>query len=142
MARHLVFVFGTLKEGFPNFATNSGRRLAGTFVTCERYPLHLVGERHSPWLLDLPGTGHAVAGQVFTIDDAALAAMDALERVAAPDGYHRRAIAVRAADDTRAAPLQVQAYLKRPELFSAAEARLGPLAEYTLAHAALYRPRA
>ncbi|WP_285414832.1 hypothetical protein [Variovorax sp. efr-133-TYG-130] len=32
----LVFVFGTLKEGFPNFTTNRGKRVAGEFVTVER----------------------------------------------------------------------------------------------------------
>ena len=52
---HRVFVFGTLKEGFPNFATNRGRRIAGGFVTVQRYPLYLVGERFSPWLLDAAG---------------------------------------------------------------------------------------
>lgn len=50
---HLVFVFGTLKEGFPNFATNKGVRRGGDFVTASRYPLYLVGERCSPWLIDV-----------------------------------------------------------------------------------------
>ena len=35
---HLVFVFGTLKEGFPNFATNRGVRVPGAFTTKYRYP--------------------------------------------------------------------------------------------------------
>ena len=35
----------------------------------------------------------------------------------------------------------VFAYLKPPEQFSPSSARLGPLAEYTLEHAALYRGR-
>ena len=48
---HLVFVFGTLKDGFPNFATNRGTRLPGAFRTCSAYPLYLVGYRHVPWLL-------------------------------------------------------------------------------------------
>ena len=64
---HRVFVFGTLKEGFPNFATNRGRRVAGDFVTKERYPFYLVGERHSPWLIDQPGEGERIVGQVFEV---------------------------------------------------------------------------
>lgn len=48
---HRVFVFGTLKEGFPNFAVNTGIRLSGNFETEDLYPLYLVGERHSPWLV-------------------------------------------------------------------------------------------
>lgn len=80
---HLVFVFGTLKEGFPN----KGIRMAGTFLTKECYPLYLVGERHSPWLINAPGDGKRIVGQVFEVDQAALEAMDKLERISVPDGY-------------------------------------------------------
>ncbi len=136
---HTVFVFGTLKQGFPNFATNSGRRIDGVFVTQQRYPLYLVGERHSPWMVNLPGQGVQVAGQLFEVDDAALAAMDQLERVHEPDGYVRVAIEVHSADGhARTA----QAYLKRGEHLEPAQIRVGPLNEYTPAHAALYRSRA
>lgn len=154
---HLVFVFGTLKEGYPNFATNRGRRVAGDFITVERYPLYLVGERFSPWLVYLAGEGERVIGQLFEVDDATLAAMDILERVAQADGYRRVPIDVeevsqrehagrepggargtRGACGTRA----VHAYVKAPEHFDAAQAKGGPLREYTMAHAALYRSRA
>jgi gamma-glutamylaminecyclotransferase len=135
-----VFVFGTLKEGFPNFHINRGRRVPGDFVTVQVYPLYLVGERRSPWMLDQPGAGLNVRGQVFEVDDAALAQMDLLERIGEPDGYRRVRIAVAAppAPDT----LEVFAYLKNPTEFPpvAADA-LGPLAEYTPTHAALYRWR-
>jgi gamma-glutamylaminecyclotransferase len=136
----LVFVFGTLKEGFPNFGFNTGKRVEGDFVTQERYPLYLVGERHVPWMVDTPGTGHEVAGQVFEADAPALAAMDALERVTEPDGYRRVLIGVRRRDgvsDIR----QAFAYMKPAEQFVPANARIGPVAEYTMAHAALYRYR-
>ena len=42
----LVFVFGTLKQGFPNFHVNKGRRVGGTFRTLERRPLLIVGVRY------------------------------------------------------------------------------------------------
>ena len=64
---HLVFVFGTLKEGFPNFGVNRGARVPGEFRTCAAYPLYLVGERHSPWLVEAPHTGFRVTGQVFRV---------------------------------------------------------------------------
>ena len=140
--KHLVFVFGTLKEGFPNFPTNRGRRLPGAFFTRERYPLYLVGERHSPWLVNAPGQGERIAGQVFEVDQAALDAMDALERIAEPDGYRRIVLEVEALDALSAGSLSVFAYLKQAQHFAPAEVRLGPFAEYTLAHAALYRARA
>lgn len=137
---HLVFVFGTLKEGYPNFATNRGRRIPGDFVTQERYPLYLMGERFSPWLVFQPGEGERIAGQLFEVDDAALAAMDLLERVGEADGYRRVAIGVEGIGEA-SAPRTVHAYVKPPEQFDPAQARLGPLTEYTMAHAGLYRPR-
>ena len=136
---HLVFVFGTLKEGFPNFAVNRGVRLAGSFKTCAAYPLYLVGERHVPWLVDTPGTGVRVSGEVFRADDAALAAMDRLEGVSRPDGYHRKALEVEGGDSPRL--LLAYAYLKQPGQLVMSEVRAGPLEEYRLEHAALYRPR-
>jgi gamma-glutamylaminecyclotransferase len=93
----LVFVFGTLKQGFPNAATNRGARWPGNFRTEAAFPLYLVGERHVPWLLNAPGKGLPVIGQ---------------------------------------------AYLKPANTLAPQDIRLGPLAEYTLAHAALYRRRA
>ena len=137
----LVFVFGTLKEGFPNFATNKGARVAGDFVTVERYPLYLVGERFSPWLIDAAGEGERVVGQVFEVDEATLVAMDELERVTKADGYRRVMLEVEPLQDGRRAACSVHAYIKPREQFTAAEARLGPLQEYTREHAALYRSR-
>ena len=137
----LVFVFGTLKQGFPNFAINQGRRVGGMFRTLDRHPLLLVGERHVPWMIDSPGLGERVAGELYEVDAAALAAMDLLEGVGRPDGYQRRTLRVQAGapgDDT---VVLAQAYMKRAEQVVEAEVQLGPLAEYTLAHAARYRRR-
>ena len=137
----LIFVFGTLKEGFPNFPANRGSRVPGRFRTENRYPLYLIGERHSPWMLDLPGVGFQVVGELYEVDGAALAGMDLLERVTEPDGYVRKEMAVRPEGTAHSGPIFVQAYLKRAELFDPALARLGPIPEYLPAHAALYRSR-
>jgi gamma-glutamylaminecyclotransferase len=137
----LVFVFGTLKQGFPNFAINQGRRIGGMFRTLDRHPLLLMGERHVPWMIDSPGLGERVAGELYEVDAAALAAMDLLEGVGRPDGYQRRALRVQAGapgDDT---VVLAQVYMKRAEQVVEADVQLGPLAEYTLAHAARYRRR-
>ncbi len=140
MAHH-VFVFGTLKEGFPNFMINRGVRVLGPFLTLERYPLYLVGERFSPWLMDAPGEGEQVMGQLYLVDSAGLQAMDQLERITEPDGYTRSAISVESQDCNPKKQLQAFAYLKRRDLLESLQVRLGPLAEYTLEHAALYRSR-
>lgn len=138
---HLVFVFGTLKEGFPNFATNRGTRVAGAFVTVERYPLYLMGERFSPWLVFSRGEGERVTGQLFEVDQATLDAMDVLERVTEADGYRRVSIVVERLDGESPTGLSVHAYVKAPAHFHAADVKAGPLSEYTMAHAGLYRSR-
>ena len=136
-----LFVFGTLKAGFPNFAINRGRRVPGRFRTEAAYPLFLVGERQVPWMLDAAGTGFAVLGELYDVDAPALREMDALERVGQPGGYVRQAIRVVAADIAGGVPLSVQAYLKPAHTLAPLDIRLGPLADYTLAHAARYRRR-
>lgn len=137
---HLVFVFGTLKEGFPNFAVNRGTRVPGEFKTCASYPLYLVGERRSPWLIEAPDTGLRVTGQVFRVDGETLGAMDRLERVAEADGYRRKLLQL---EEVGASSLvSAYAYLKPPEQLVMSEVREGPLGEYLHAHAALYRARA
>ena len=138
---HFVFVFGTLKEGFPNFRVNRGVRVPGAFITAHCFPLYLVGERYSPWLINAPGQGYQVIGQIFQVDTATLHEMDLLERINEPDGYRRIRIEVMASSTDGGASDMVFAYLKEPGQFDASSARLGPLSEYTLEHAALYRSR-
>ena len=138
----LIFVFGTLKEAFPNFSANSGVRVPGIFVTHERYPLYLIGQRHSPCLLNTPGRGEHVLGQVFQVELEALKQMDLLERVGEPDGYERIQIQVTLRSQDPGGLISVFAYLKPSGSLEGAEIIAGPLAEYTLEHAALYRKRA
>ncbi len=136
-----VFVFGTLKEGFPNFGTNRGFRVPGTYRTRDKLPLYLVGPRKSPWLLNLPGQGHQVMGQVFEVDNDALAAMDRLERIREPDGYRRVELEIEEVASPGIKTLKVFAYLKPPDQLTSIVERVGPLKEYTLEHAALYLRR-
>jgi gamma-glutamylaminecyclotransferase len=138
-ARFAVFVYGTLKEGFPNFALNRGRRLPGSYRTRERYPLYLIGERCSPCLIMRPGAGFQVTGQLFLVDAAALAGMDRLERTHLADGYRRVAIGVVAASGEQS---RAYAYLKPAAALEGAALRSGPLASYEPVHAARYTRRA
>lgn len=140
MTPEMIFVFGTLKEGFPNFAKNQGQRVPGNFETVLRLPLYLVGKRHSPWLVQDPGQGLQVLGQVFSVSAEALGVMDQLERVTEPDGYRRVRIDVQRTD-SRGALLQVHAYLKPRLQLQAEQIKAGPLREYTLAHSGWYRQR-
>jgi gamma-glutamylaminecyclotransferase len=136
---HLVFVYGTLKEGFPNFEHNHGRRRTGSYLTVQRYPLCLHGDRYSPCLVNRPGEGHQVGGQVFEVDDGALRMMDLLERTDAADGYRREVVDVVESAMLQPRPFRAFVYLKDPTLVH--DIRLGPLQEYTAEHAVLYRSR-
>ena len=132
-----VFVYGTLKAGFPNHHHNQGALLE-LATTTESYPLYLVGPRRSPWLLDRPGQGFPVSGEVYAVDEPVLAQMDHLERVAEPDGYRRHSVsAVNASGQTMA----VEIYLKPAGQLVDEPIRDGPFPDYTAELAALYRPR-
>src|SRR5690349_20975370 len=119
----LVFVYGTLKAGFPNAATNRGRLVAAAATTLEPWPLYLVSERSVPWLIDSKGEGVRITGELYEVDDDALSAMDRLERIDAPDGYRRRTITVSMPGD--GSTHEAQVYLKEPRQLSPGEIKAG-----------------
>lgn len=128
----LLFVYGSLKQGFPNFHHNRGRHVAGDFRTCRPHPL-MLADGVLPCLLPQPGQGLHVTGQLFEAGAEELAAMDALERVGQPGGYTRIGIEVEPV--TGGAPLQAQVYVQDAARLAPGGAHVGPLAEYTAEHA-------
>ncbi|XP_044745260.1 putative gamma-glutamylcyclotransferase CG2811 isoform X2 [Coccinella septempunctata] len=84
MALHKVFVYGTLKTGEPNhhvFANNVDGcyKLLCKAVTSQKYPLILGTKFNIPFLLQKPGTGYNVKGELYEVDDKVLAVLDELE---------------------------------------------------------------
>ncbi len=136
---YAVFVFGTLKEGFPNSSANKGFRVSGEFLTKNQYPLYLVGERYSPWLVFSKGEGFQIRGQVFMVDEATLSDMDRLERIHQADGYRRVQLLV--FSESTNEEMQVFVYVKPPEQLEGMLVQLGPIAEYELKHSSLYQKR-
>eukprot|EP00041_Stephanoeca_diplocostata_P027852 m.775538 g.775538 ORF g.775538 m.775538 type:complete len:136 (+) comp23259_c0_seq54:258-665(+) len=94
--RNLVWVYGTLKRGFSNHeATGLGAgtcSFVGSATTTDRYPLLILSEYNIPFLLDVPGRGQQIEGEIYDVDDAMLTILDHLE--GHPDFYLRRNIAV------------------------------------------------
>lgn len=138
---HLIFVYGTLKEGFPNFALNPGRRMPGTFRTRQPFPLYVVqlpAEDRAPWLVNQPGQGVQVSGQIFEVDDATLQSMDCFEEVGVPTGYARLALELESADQPGDV-LRAHAYMKAPHQLVECLRIEGPFADYTAALALGYR---
>ena len=132
--------------------------MPGVFRTVQPYPLYLA-DGVLPCLLPRPGRGHRVRGQLFEVDDADLAAMDALERVGEPGGYARITIEVEPVGDDAAAgapqpraegttlahqhvdarrgerPTTAFVYVQSEARLPPGGAHVGPIAEYTPEHA-------
>lgn len=90
-----VFVYGTLKRGFPYHETGlAGQRLIGRCRTCEAYPLMISGPWYSPVLVAEPGVGKRVTGEVYAVDQATLAKLDRMEGTHLPNGYSRVSIVI------------------------------------------------
>ena len=136
----LIFVYGTLKEGFPNAHLNQGRRVPGHFRTVQRFPFYVVRlplENRAPWLMNQPGLGHHVVGQVFEVDEAHVEALDRFEEVGQPTGYARVPLVLHAVDDPDT-QLQAYAYMKQALQLTDDIPREGPFEEYTQSLAAGY----
>jgi len=133
-----VFVFGTLRKGYPNHALNSATLIDAACSTAQAYPLYLVGARFSPWLIDDPENGVRVQGELYRVTKDELATMDALERVQFSDGYQRRQISI---VDSAGITQPADCYLKTRQQLAGADIHMGPLASYQKQHAALYKKR-
>merc|ERR1719401_2219273 len=102
LPRHRLFVYGTLKRGFTNYqrylglAEERGKaEFIGEAVTLESFPLvvrpaHMPPATCGPVLMDCPGKGHPIRGEVFLVDDSTLEAMDILEGVRSGHYYSRQ----------------------------------------------------
>jgi gamma-glutamylcyclotransferase (GGCT)/AIG2-like uncharacterized protein YtfP len=82
----LVFVYGTLKRGSSNHSHLAGQEFMGTARTVPGYTLfNLDGY---PGMVRQEGDLDGVKGEVWSVDDACLAALDELEGVS--EGLYRR----------------------------------------------------
>lgn len=81
---NLIFTYGTLKRGFSNHALmqelmrTGDAALVGTYRTAEKFPL-VCGPYRVPFLLNLPGCGQRVLGELYAVSFKGLARMDELE---------------------------------------------------------------
>ncbi|XP_074520785.1 gamma-glutamylaminecyclotransferase-like [Halichoeres trimaculatus] len=93
MAR--VFVYGTLKRGQPNnyrmFDLSNGKaELLASARTTQKYPLIIATKYNIPFLLNIPGEGHRVRGEIYKVDDKMLAFLDDFE--SCPHMYQRNLV--------------------------------------------------
>jgi gamma-glutamylaminecyclotransferase len=90
---HLIFAYGTLKRGFPNYGlmedlkTKDDAVFMDTYFTEKLYPL-VIGPHGIPYLINLPGSGHRVKGEVYAVSDDAVVRLDEFEGVR--NGFYER----------------------------------------------------
>eukprot|EP00190_Bangiopsis_sp_CCMP1999_P001711 CAMPEP_0198732592 /NCGR_PEP_ID=MMETSP1475-20131203/37140_1 /TAXON_ID= ORGANISM="Unidentified sp., Strain CCMP1999" /NCGR_SAMPLE_ID=MMETSP1475 /ASSEMBLY_ACC=CAM_ASM_001111 /LENGTH=163 /DNA_ID=CAMNT_0044495735 /DNA_START=24 /DNA_END=515 /DNA_ORIENTATION=- len=112
--RFRVFVYGTLKQSYPNAPLLAEAEFRGRHRTEKKFPLVVGGEYFSPYLLDRAGEGHHVHGEVYLVNRKTLDFLDEFERV----GVNYTRSLIRVHDEARR-PVHVYTYLKcnyTPEL--------------------------
>ena len=82
----LLFVYGTLKRGCCNHAHLAGQRFVGPARTQPGYRLHDLGGY--PGLVAQPDAREGVVGEVWSVDETGLRALDVFEGV--HEGLYRR----------------------------------------------------
>ena len=102
--RHNLFVYGTLRRGFYNYdvylqhaVENGQAQYVGMATTTSPFALKLRGDRQIPALLEQTHNTVPIRGEVYTISDSVLQAMDLLEGVAR-GFYYRSSRSVRLDD--------------------------------------------
>src|SRR5436853_1224713 len=87
----LIFVFGTLKRGFPlHDRALTGASYLGRYRTAERYPMFIAGEWYAPMMINEPGVGHHIVGELYALDDRRLPFIDQIESMGLPGNFRVR----------------------------------------------------
>ncbi|BFZ06315.1 hypothetical protein BsWGS_09354 [Bradybaena similaris] len=96
-ARHIIFLYGTLKSGHSNFRVLSDpktgfAKFLGFGQTVKRYPLVVTAQYSFPFLLPVEGQGEHVEGEVYEVSESKLMRLDEFE--GHPDFYLREKVPV------------------------------------------------
>ncbi|XP_023368856.1 gamma-glutamylaminecyclotransferase [Otolemur garnettii] len=99
----LIFLYGTLKRGQPNHpvlldGAHGSAAFRARARTLQPYPLVIAGEHNIPRMLNLPGAGRCVEGEIYAVDDAMLRFLDDFE--GCPNMYQRTLVAVQVLEGT------------------------------------------
>ncbi|WP_312797952.1 gamma-glutamylcyclotransferase family protein [Tianweitania sp.] len=84
-----VFVYGTLKRGFPFFELGlADATYFGPVQTTKPYPMFIAADFYGPMMLDSPGEGLRITGELYEVET--LDKLDELEDVAKPGSYRTK----------------------------------------------------
>lgn len=82
----LIFTYGTLKQGhanhylMENLISQKDAVFLGAHVTHQPHPL-VIGPHGIPYLINLPGYGHPVKGELYSVSTRGLVRLDELEGI-------------------------------------------------------------
>jgi gamma-glutamylaminecyclotransferase len=83
-----VFIYGTLKKGFALHNSGLvGAPYLGEFETVHPYPMYIAADFFGPMMLDRPGEGRIIFGELYEADEERLQRLDALEDVGSPGSF-------------------------------------------------------
>jgi gamma-glutamylaminecyclotransferase len=88
-----LFALGTLKRGFALSHALEGSRYLGPHRSVDRSPLVIAGPWYAPMLLNVPGVGRHILGELYALDEAMLDSIDKLGSVGKP-GHLRIVLSV------------------------------------------------
>jgi gamma-glutamylaminecyclotransferase len=124
----LVFVYGTLKRGFPNYDESLyGSCYCGIGKSVDTYPLLIAGKFYSPVLVAEKGSGLNVSGELYDVGSEILCALDRLEGVGETWGYYRINIEIR---QESGSVVSATTYVKNSEDLGPIHS--GPLSSYEI----------
>ncbi|MBE7184790.1 MAG: gamma-glutamylcyclotransferase [Methylobacterium mesophilicum] len=85
----LLFVFGTLKRGFPLHSAIDGARYLGLCQTVSPFPMMVAGHVYGPMMLDRPGRGLRIGGELYEAGGGVVASVEKAENNGDPGNYCR-----------------------------------------------------
>jgi gamma-glutamylaminecyclotransferase len=111
-----IFAAGTLKRGFALHEEGlTNATFGGRYRTIEAFPMVIAGPWYAPMILNQPGTGERIVGELYEVPMEILSGLDALESVGQP-GNFRITVQVEPVDaGSRASAFM---YVKAPVLAS------------------------
>lgn len=75
-----LFVYGTLKSGFPLHTVGlTGQQFVGAYRTVISYPMVVAGPWFTPMMLNEPGLGLRVFGELYEVENIRMATLDKIE---------------------------------------------------------------
>lgn len=81
MSKNIIFVYGTLKRGFPLHLVLEESKFLGMATSVYKYPMIANKFGTYPFLIDLKGEGNYIKGEIFEITNEVFSELDKIEGV-------------------------------------------------------------